>query len=461
MRLPSIRRSSYDDETLGVAELTGLWVSFAIGVPLVLVGLQLMSAREAGGLGFSGTQLLLSVPLGVLLGVGLLVAVAHSAASVGERTAVLIRPAVGYLGSWLYVPVGLAFLLCWTAVELHAAGRAVERAFDLLGGGRIDWAVGSAVVAAVAAVLLLLGPQTVARTWVRWFAFWVGLAVMVVLVWRVVADIDFGALLDLPPAPHFWLGVDLIVGAAVLLFPLVADTVRFAHDESTAASSVGAGFGVPALIALLLGGLAAFVSGVTDPTPAGLVAELFGSTAGVIGGVLALAWVLAGETDQPFAYTYSAAVTAETLLARIPLGLTSLPLLAGALAVALTVEVSAVLDLLGWLLSLLVPLVGVYLADFFVVRRRSYLSDALYDRRGAYRGINVYALPSLVLGFVLYQWLSPVGPKVWMEWVGESLPAGPSGVPPVLVTMAFSFASYAILGRWRIEQAYYISRLRV
>ncbi len=170
--------------------------------------------------------------------------------------------------------------------------------------------------------------------------------------------------------------------------------------------------------------------------------------------------MLAGEADQPFAFLYSATIAAETVLPRLPLRVIALPLLAGAVALALTVEAAVVLDLLRLLLSLLVPLVGVYLADFFVVRRRSYLSDALYDRRGAYRGINVYALPSLVLGFLLYQWIDPSGPEGWTGWIEGVLP-NPAGVPPVIVTLTFSFTVYALLGRWRIEQAYYISHLRV
>ena len=111
------------------------------------------------------------------------------------------------------------------------------------------------------------------------------------------------------------------------------------------------------------------------------------------------------------------------------------------------------------------PLLGVFLADFFIVRGRSYLSDSLFDPRGAYGRINIYALPSVILGFVLYQWIAPAGPEGWVEWVEQLIPGRSpveaAGVPPVIITLVFSFALYALLGRWRIEEAYYMSKLRV
>ncbi|MDH3259950.1 MAG: hypothetical protein OEM84_03150, partial [Acidimicrobiia bacterium] len=110
LRIPSFRLSR-QDESLDATELTGLWVSFAIGVPLVLVGIRLMTGTAAGGLALSGSQLLLVVPIGVLLGVALLGAVAYASAIISDRTAVVIRPALGMVGSWLFVPVAVAFLI--------------------------------------------------------------------------------------------------------------------------------------------------------------------------------------------------------------------------------------------------------------------------------------------------------------------------------------------------------------
>lgn len=467
--MPSLRSrggigSSYREESLDARDLTGLWVSFVVGMPVVLVGLRLMAAPAAGGMGFSGSQLLLMVPVGVLLGVGLIAATAFSAAQVSERTVVLLRPSVGILGSWLYLPIGLVFFVAWSALELAIAGRSLTVAVELLGGPAINRTAGTIGVAVVAALLLFLGPRLVARTWVRWFAFWAGLAVMLLLTWQVASEVDLAALLEQRPAPHFWLGVDLIVGASVLFFPLVADTARFAADENAAASSIGAGFGVPALIALLLGGLTAVAITGAEPTPVGMVASVFGSAAGVFGGLLALFWVLAAEPDQPFAFLYSAAASVEQVLSRVALWIPGLLLTVVAVIVAIFVDANTLVDLLGLVLSALVPLLGVFLADFYVVRRRSYLSDALYKRRGVYKGVNFYALPSLILGFLLYQWIDPTGPSWWVDAVENLIPGGSpastAGVPPVIMTLVFAFSLYALLGRWRIKQAFYMSHLR-
>lgn len=464
VRIPSLRTPN-QDEPLDTAELTGLWVSFAIGIPLVLVGIRLMASTTVGGLGFSGSQLLLVAPIGVLLGVGLLGAVAYAGATVSERTGVVIRPALGIVGSWLFVPVALVFLVSWAAVELEVAGRSLAAAFELFGGPAINRSVGTVAVAVLAALFLFVGPQLLVRSWIKWFAFWVGLGVMLVLVWRSVADLDLVMMLEQAPGLHFWLGVDLVVGAAVIFFPLVADTARFAPDQGTAASSVGAGYGVPALIAILLGGMAAATNGLTEPTPAGMVAEFFGSSAGVFGAVLAVLWIVGAEADQPFAFLYSASSSIQTIVTKAPIWASGVVLVTLSAALSLMVDSAVLSDVIGLILSLLIPVLGVFLADFYFVRRRSYLSDSLHDRRGAYRGVNLYALPSLILGFILYQWIAPTGPGGWVEFVEQLIPGGSpaatAGVPPVMITLAFSFSLYALLGRWRIEEAYYMSKLRV
>ena len=440
-------------------------MSFAVGLPLLLVGIRLMATPGAGGLGLSGSQLLLVVPIGVLLGVGLLAAVAFAAATVSEKTAVMLRPALGMIGSWIFVPVVVAFLVSWAALELEVAGRSLAAASLLFNGAVIsDW-WGTIIVALLAGFFLVLGPQLMTRTWVKWFAFWAGLGVMLVMVGRVVSGVDLALMLEQAPAPYFWLGVDLVVGGAVIFFPLVADTARFATDEGTAASSVGAGYGVPALIALLLGGLAATTSGLTQATPAGVVTEFFGSSAGVLGAVLAVFWLFGAEADQPFAFVYSASNSIQAVITRVPMWVSGLVLIALSAGLSFITDATLLIGLVGLVFSLLVPVLGVFLADFFFVRRRSYLSDSLYDLRGAYRGVNLYALPSLILGFVLFQWIDPVGPSAWVEFVEQLIPgrspAAAAGVPPVMITLMFSFSVYALLGRWRIEEAYYLSKLRV
>ena len=469
IRLPSVRvpsfRASPQREPLDTAELTGLWVSFAVGIPLLLVGIRLMSGTEAGGLGFSASQLLLVVPIGVLLGVGLLSAVAYASALVSDRTLIMVRPALGIVGSWLFVPVVVAFLVSWSALELDLAGRSLSAASEAFNGPAIARSWGVVIVAVLAAFFLFLGPQLVVRSWVKWFAFWVGLGVMLILVWRTVTELDLVAMLEQAPGAHFWLGVDLVVGGAVVFFPLVAETARFAPDQGTAASSVGAGYGVPALIAVLLGGLAASTNTLMEPTPVGIVAEFFGSSAGVLGAVLAVFWLFGAEADQPFAFLYSASASIQTLVSRAPIWAGGFVLLAISAVLSVIVDTTFWVELIGLLLSIVIPVLGVFLADFFIVRRRSYLSDSLYDIRGAYRGFNVWALPSLIIGFVLYQWIAPAGPSGWVAFVDQLIPGQPpadaAGVPPVMITLLFSFSLYALLGRWRIEEAYYMSKLRV
>ena len=86
---------------------------------------------------------------------------------------------------------------------------------------------------------------------------------------------------------------------------------------------------------------------------------------------------------------------------------------------ALTIELLSFQTFLLLLGSVFVPLFGVLLADWLVAGRH-------YDE------IDVFGAPPWrpgmiavwVLGFAVYQWLSPTGPEWWLELVGHLDPPG-------------------------------------
>ncbi|MFZ0493926.1 MAG: hypothetical protein WAM81_12125, partial [Acidimicrobiia bacterium] len=240
------------DDALTPAELTSLWVAVTLGVPVVVVGYKLMVSGSLGGLGLSATQMLLAVPLGVVVAVGLLWAAARPGSAYGEGLGVMLKPSFGTVGAGLYLVLHAAVLIVLAGLELRVVGVVLAAAVGDLGNFTLPDSVGVAI-AALAAVGLAVGGAL--RWWVRRVAFWGGLATAMWIVWRLAAEMDLEATRAQTPSPWFWLGVDMIVGLAVLFFPLLVDTTRALPDDQSAPAAVGAGFGVSALIVLMAGGL--------------------------------------------------------------------------------------------------------------------------------------------------------------------------------------------------------------
>jgi NCS1 family nucleobase:cation symporter-1 len=449
------------DAAMSPADLTSLWGAVTLGVPTAVVGFELMVAPSLGGLGLSATQLLLAVPLGVVVAVGILWVSARPGSVYGEGTILMLRPAFGVIGSWLYFPVHVAVMLLLASLELRVVGVVLRSALDGI-GLTVNVDIGVVLAALLTFAIAQAGTAGV-RWWVRRIAFWGGLAVAMWVVWRLASDVDLAAFRLQEPSRWFWLGVDMIAGLAILFFPLVVDTARSVQDENAAPAGVGAGFGVPALLVLMAGGLAAAASpGAVDP--AEIIARFGGPAFGVVGGIVLLAWIIGGEVDQP------ALFLVMPFQALSSLGFT-MPRLVGAIlgpgiaaVLAIMVGTRDLFGAISFLISILAPILGVFLSDYYLVRRGAYLSRGLYEARGVYRGINVSSILAVLVGFIVFQWASPVGASWWVEAMVSTLPGAPLaqyGIPAVAVSVVVAFAIYGVLGRFTLHEESYVSRIRL
>src|SRR5205807_10378548 len=130
--------------------------------------------------------------------------------------------------------------------------------------------------------------------------------------------------------------------------------------------------------------------------------------ASLAGGAIVLLTLLVGETDEAFADVYSAAVSTQNLSDRIPQRGAIVAIAAAGTALAAWLfgrpdfgltSYESFLLLLG---SVFVPLIGVFVADYFVLRRRGYGEDELFEGRG--RSFRPLALIPWAAGFLMYQW---------------------------------------------------------
>lgn len=377
-----------------------LWSSLGVGL-LVL---------EAGALlvpGLSLLQALLAILVGTAIGTLLLALVGILGSEHGVPTMVLLRSVFGRKGSYLATLFNVVQLVGWTAFELWVIGLAADQVGQALFGvsNRTLWV---AIFAVWCTLLALGGPLVVVREWLEKFGIWIVYAVTIWMTIYLFTQYDILALLSRPGTGEmpFWLGVDLVAAMPISWIPLVADYNRFVRRSKDSFWGTYLGFALTNIWFYSLGALFLLTANVSEPTPEHLITAIMAMT----GGIVALAVILVDETDNAFADIYSTAISIQNVFPQFNQRL--LIILTGVIgfifATILTMsEYFTFLLLIG---SLFIPLFGIVLADYFVVKRWGLVGEA-----GEWR---ISALAAWLLGILIYQSIAQLAPQI-----GASIPS--------------------------------------
>ena len=402
-----------DRRTLSGFDLAILWGDLGVGLLVLVTGALLVP-----GLGFAAAAA--AIVLGSLIGVGLLALAGAAGAEHGVTSMVLFRPVLGVRGSWIPSALNALQLVGWTAVELWA----MSFVADLVSRRVFGWSARPLWLAAAAVVctaLALWGPLGVTRVWMKRFAAWVVLGICAVVTIAVLATDGLAEALGRRGTggfPTFGLALDLVIAMPVSWLPLVADYTRFGRGPRSAFGGTFGGYLVANVWLYLLGALLVLGPG-AEPSPAGIATGVLAVAGGSIAGVLFLAGLLAGETDEAFADVYSGALSLRNIWPRLSRtsATVGIAVVSSALAAWLTMErYESFLFLLG---SVFVPLFGILVADHFFNRRRRVVVEDLYKEDGRYwfsGGVRLAALWPWLAGFAVYHWIAPTGPGWWLEW---------------------------------------------
>ncbi|HEX2294528.1 MAG TPA: cytosine permease [Actinomycetota bacterium] len=423
--------------TLSAFDLAILWADLGVGLLVLVTGALLVP-----GLGFGAAAA--AIVLGSVIGVALLALAGAAGAEHGVTSMVLFRPVLGIRGSWIPSALNALQLVGWTAVELWA----MSFVADLVSQRVFGWSSRPLWLAAATIVctgLALWGPLGVTRVWMKRFAAWVVSAICVLVTIAVLADDRVREALTLPGTggwPTFGLALDLVIAMPVSWLPLVADYTRFGKGPRAAFGGTFCGYLIANVWLYLLGALLVLGGG-AEPSPEGIATGVLAVAGGSVAGVLFLAGLLAGETDEAFADVYSGALSLRNIFPRLPRSVATVAISAVACALAawLTMErYESFLFLLG---SVFVPLFGILVADHFVSRRRRLDVDDLYRERGRYwysGGVRIAALVPWVAGLVVYHWIAPTGPGWWLAWTDSLLGTPLSARWPWISASVVSFA---------------------
>ncbi len=363
-----------------------------LGITLTIPVAAAFVLAPVGVASLSLAAALTAVVVGSLLGSLVLGLAAVPGARTGAPAMVLLRGLFGRRGSYLPTALNIAQCIGWATVEVVVIADSASR---LTGGHLRSLYV---VLAGALATLLALRPLGLVRA-LRRYAVWTVLAASAYLFVQVLRS-------GLPPLGRgswggFWLAADVVIAIAVSWAPLASDYSR--HSRSGRAAFLGAlaGFAVASTTYFALGlfALAAIV---------GADGDVLGALLAVPAGGLALAILVLDEVDEAFANVYSTAVSVQNV--RPTLDRRVLAVVVGTVAVLLALVVDIVqyesyLYLIG---SVFVPLYGVVILDYFVVRRGA------WDLGASARGHWVMVLP-WAAGFAAYQLVNP-GTVGW--WSG-------------------------------------------
>jgi purine-cytosine permease-like protein len=435
---------SASTSAFGSGDMTAAIAVAVLGIPALLIGTDIF-----GQAGLGPDQLLLMAPLGILAGGFLLGVTGRMAAANGSAGGWLFRPAFGSLPASVMALVRLALTLAWGALVLRIASDWV-----LNGAEALEWSIPDylplAVLGGLALLLTITGPVWTVQRVVRPILFWATVVVVLVATWRILALPGTGR--TGRSDADFLLGLDLMFALALLWTPFATDLGRFAQRDEEAGTSLGYGFVIASMLAVVGGAVIGMNLG-GFPSDLSLFAPAWA------GGVLAIVWVLALEGDEGFSFTTSSTMSLLAAIPWIP-GVVMAVIAGGAtIAGAMFLDIAylrsvADLALIGYTASM-----GVVLADYYVVRSRDYQADALYRWRG-YSWFNLWGVVAWVGTVVLASWLRPLGPDP-LRRLAVKIPAGEvRDFPVVMFSLIVAFVAYTVLGMFvgRVQDRQYQMR---
>ncbi len=402
-------------ETLRVLrtfDLFVLWSSLGIGLLVLAAGTLLVGVGNSG-LGLTLGESAVVAFVGSVLGSVMLAAAARHGSHAGVPTTVSLRPILGRRGSYVPTALNVFQLLGWATFELLVMGIAATTLVgDVFGPFTVDWFI--LIFGAVVAAFAIGGPLVVVRGWLERFAIW--------FVYASTAAIAIALVLRGPDptfryAPQYFSGpaslflaLDLVIAMPVSWWPLISDYNRFARSSKDSLIGTAAGYTIANTVFYLLGaGLIALGISLGESN--------FLAVIGLLGlGAFPLLIILVDETDNAFADVYSTAVSIQNfapkrrqlsfIIAATAIAMAGSAVLWG-LGEGIGGEYESFLLLIG---GLFVPLLGVVIADSFVVRRGAYAKADFFEAAPRWRWPAFAGwIPGVALYFAIVFFALPIG----------------------------------------------------
>ena len=420
---PDLAPTEESQRTWTWVNISALWIGMAVCVPTYLLASGLIAQ------GMSARQAMATVLLGNLIVLIPMMLIGHAGTRYGVPFPVLLRASFGTIGARL--PGLLRGLVAcgWFGIQTWVGGFAIYQILNAVSGQAF---IGTALpfididLAQLLCFLVFWAAQVVfiARgiESIRWLetlaAPFLILAALGLLAWAYVNGGGFGSMLTRPSQfvagglregqfwQVFWPSLTAMIGFWSTLSLNIPDFTRFAKSQKD--QIMGQAIGLPIPMALI-----AFVSvAVTSATVVVFDEVIWDPVvlAGRMGGVaaiLGLVFLLIATLTTNLAANVVAPANGFSNIAPKRISFRMGGFITAGLGIAIMpwkLLESAGDYLFVWLVgysSLLGPIAGILIADYFFVRGCRLNTEAFYQRGGEYeyyKGWNLYALLALVLG---------------------------------------------------------------
>jgi putative hydroxymethylpyrimidine transporter CytX len=385
--------------TLGGFHYFILWSSLGVGLLVLSAGSLLSDA--------SFIDATLAIIAGSVGGSLLLALAGKIGSDHGVTSLVSMRPAFGILGSYMPAVLNILQLVGWTTFEIMIMARAA----DLLAGSALPYPAWAAIFGALVAVLAIAGPLAVARQWLAKFAVWIAYGTSTVIIVTLLMSPGAADVISSPgKGMSFFTALDLVIAMPISWMPLVADYNRFAKKSKAAFWATMAGFALTNIL-FYFGGV---LLGTFD-----VVAIIIAIQAIFFGFLMLL--LIVDEADNAFADVYSAAVSAQDIFSRVSQKHLVIGFAAASTILAMVVTIQNYETFLLLIGAVFVPLFGVVLTDYYIVKRQKYADHMMYGKRG----IGWPAVAAWAIGIALNFTISPLSPLYIKEMpaIGAAIPS--------------------------------------
>jgi putative hydroxymethylpyrimidine transporter CytX len=212
------------------------------------------------------------------------------------------------------------------------------------------------------------------------------------------------------------IGLDLVIAMPISWMPLVADYSRFSKKKTPAFWNTWWGYFIVSSWMYILGLAATLVTGETDP---GVMILMMMGKIGL--AVPALIMVVFSTITSDFPDVYSATCSMMNISQKI--SAKTIMWIAGifSIFVALVFPMEQYENFLLFIGAMFVPLFGVVLTDYFIIRKRKLEIEEIYKVDGEYwyfKGFNITALMSWALGFITFEIIA-----IMKYSIGGSIPS--------------------------------------
>src|SRR6476469_9501706 len=389
-------------------ELFVLWSSLGVGLLVFSAGSFLSDA--------SFVDAFLAILIGSVGGSILLALAGKIGSDNAIPSLVSMRPSFGIRGSYLPAVLNVVQLLGWTIFEITIMSTAAH----ILVGKIIPFYVWTIIFGSIITLLGLIGPLAVVRQWLEKFAIWAVYASSIIIIITLLLSDKLSILLSTHGnGMSFFTALDIVIAMPVSWMPLAADYNRFAMNN----------------VLFYLGGV---LLGTSD------IIIIIGAIQSMLFGFLMLVLIV-DETDNTFADVYSAAVSSQNIFPKLDQRVLIIGFTAFGVIMANIIPIAEYQTFLLLIGAVFVPLFGVVLSDYYILKRFRYSHDALFNKN-----TNKIGYPAFVawsLGVLVYYLLSSLSP-IYMP----DLPQIGATIPSLIVSSAVYMAMMYSISRFRIKR---------